>query len=652
VSRHPLRLGVLGVTTCLAVLLMTGAASALSTGNGGWQWQNPLPQGRDLPGAYFIDAAHGWLISGGEIFHTSDGGVTLTMQARHNVTFRDITFVDARFGWAVGNPANLTTANGIVYRTTNGGRTWTRVRVSLRGGISGVSFANRKVGWAVCGRDVLHTIDGGLHWAIRDLHGNGSFKDVQALTTRRAWACGNNNVLTSTVDGGATWKRVGTGTHQHLIAIHFVDPDNGWIVGVKTVLHTADGGAHWASEATTGQTIGALSFADSQNGWATSPTGAVYHTTDAGAHWLQQTTAPAAPWSWVLALTQTDAIIGGAGGRLARTSDGGASWQSSTRVAADYSGDLNAVQFLDAATGWTVGSAGEILKTTTGGAAWMAQTSNTTEDLNGFDFIDTNDGWAVGDQGAIVHTADGGATWTPQSSGVTDDLAAVSFFDAQHGWAVGGQQVPGSEWSTGVILATVDGGQHWVKQTTPVVGARWHDVVFADALHGWAVGEVAGDSAGNVTVIITTVDGGATWTKQLLHVPATVNGNSSDAELRAIACIDATHLVAVGFDDGSTELLRTSNGGKTWTSVAFVQPSSWSGFLRLVLTDVVFTDATHGWAVGEGTVIRTTDGGVTWSTLASGPENATALSFVSRTQGWAVGRSADILTTITGGLAP
>ena len=56
--RHLLRLGsVAAAATCLVLLLTTGAAAALSAGNGGWRWQNPLPQGGDYTAGYFLESA-------------------------------------------------------------------------------------------------------------------------------------------------------------------------------------------------------------------------------------------------------------------------------------------------------------------------------------------------------------------------------------------------------------------------------------------------------------------------------------------------------------------------------------------------------------------------------------------------------------------
>jgi len=638
----------------LGALLPASASALISTGDGDWVWQNPLPQGGTYLSGWFLDANRGWLVSGGDIFHTSNGGVTLTVQARHNVGFTDITFVDARHGWAVGRPANINTGTAIIYRTTNG-RTWTRVRSKVSGGLWAVSFANTKVGWAVGGDGadvVLHTTDGGLHWSKQPLRrGTMGLFDVQAVDARRAWICGDLNMLLRTTDGGATWQRFRTtGSDGMLLHVQFTTATTGWVSTDSDLIRTTDGGRHW-----THQLAGSLtfSFADSRSGWATGFSdggGVVHRTTDGGKTW----TSAAIPTRlrWVQALGSSRAVIGGYEGFVAHTTDG-ATWQSSTRVAGDFFGDLNALQFVDATTGWAAGSSGEVLKTADGGASWTPQASGTDQDLHDVGFIDAYDGWAVGRQGVILHTSDGGATWTPQTSGVSDDLAGVSFVDAQHGWVVGGTTSEFHEFATGVILVTSDGGQHWVQQTTPIPAARLHDVAFADALHGWAVGEIMGDSSTNATVILATVDGGATWAKQLVYYPP-ADGNSSDAQLRAIACIDAQHVVAVGYDDLTTGIFRTADGGASWQK--FAQAGT---FPRLQLSDVVFADASRGWAVSSGAyslapaIIRTTDGGRTWTAQAAGPvEGLNAVSFVSATHGWVAGDAANILTTTTGGSAP
>jgi photosystem II stability/assembly factor-like uncharacterized protein len=672
-KRHLLALAVAAAAALLGALVLPAPASALSIANGAWQWQNPLPQGNGYAGGYFIDATHGWLINGGTIYHTTDGGPTLAVQTAHNVSFSAITFVGDKHGWAVGYPASAT-GTAILYRTVNGGRTWMRVHLPWVGGINAVSFATTEVGWATMNHAILRSTDGGRHWILqRRFTGSVKARGVQAISARRAWVAARTTLL-HTSDGGATWTRVRIGGATDLSVVHFTNVSDGWVGSGAydnasgALLHTTDGGLHWQVQLS-GPSVSALSFTDPENGWAatgdplTTTERAVFHTTDGGADWLQQTSAPGS--SWVFALTPQSAFVGAEaqGGGLSLTTDGGASWQSSTSAAGDYYGNLSALQFVNDQDGWAVGGGGEILATSNGGASWTAQSSNTTENLNGLHFSDPDNGWAVGDRGTIVHTSDGGASWTAQSSGTSYQLTGVTFSDAANGWATG-QSFTSDGYSSGLILHTTDGGQDWTTQyasifdpNTDTVGTAFSGVAFADPQDGWAVGETQGsDSSYNQTVIMHTTDGGISWTQQLDYQPPDVS-NTDDATLTSVACTDAEHAVAVGYDEDSAEIWHTTDGGQAWTMVGQnLWPPFLSSYNFASLGDVAFADATHGWAVGGGTIIKTTDGGATWTKqLAPGDLAAVpldALSFVSPTQGWAAGGNAAILVTTTVGNAP
>ena len=663
----------------LGALALPTSTLATTMGNGAWTWQNPLPQGDGYSNGYFLDATHGWLVSGGTIYHTADGGLTLTVQARHNVDFVAITFVGARHGWAVGFPAGPQ-GTGVLYRTVNGGGTWMRVRVPWRGGIRHVSFATTRTGWMTIGHAVLQTSDGGLHWRVS---ARGYRADaVQALTTRRVWVAAGDALLVTT-NGGVSWRPVRVGGLLALTQVAFQGAESGWAAGLTKgssagqIAHTSDGGRTWQTQLSAGQATSApraLSFADSHDGWATAA-GSVLHTSDGGAHWVTQAAAPDS--SWVDALTAADAVVGRltgypAGG-VSRTTDGGATWQPSVRAAAGY-GDFDAVQFVDDQKGWVVGDS-EILATTDGGVTWTAQDPGTSESLTAVHFVDAANGWAVGGHGTIIHTSDGGATWAPQASGTSDDLSSVTFLDARDGWVTG--SYPGvDDYSGGFILHTSDGGRDWTTQfdspysPTQGPGVDFGAVAFADPEDGWAVGETQGPDKGfNASVIMHTTDGGTTWTQQLDYY-SNAGGNTDDDTLSSVACTSAGNAVAVGYDEDGAQIWHTANGGRTWARVG---QKLWPLGSSVDLTDVVFADATNGWAISDGrgevdpftnlpvrclgsAVIHTTDGGATWTRQLvpndADAEPLDALSFVSPTRGWAVGADGDILTTTTGGNAP
>jgi photosystem II stability/assembly factor-like uncharacterized protein len=287
-------------------------------------------------------------------------------------------------------------------------------------------------------------------------------------------------------------------------------------------------------------------------------------------------------------------------GAVLRTRDGGATWKAQ-RIA--KLGIPGAVTFVNAKDGWMVGGTatlGTILATTDGGATWVEQHPDAPGcSFADVAFADAEHGWVVGihDGGAapLFVTTDGGATWTKRHApGEGGGLISVFFVNAKQGWVADA----GSD-----IYATTDGGVSWKKQyssATLSVGAP----VFANARDGWAVGT---DSTwGNATILATT-DGGASWAVQLNRAyPHNVFGG-----LGAVVAVDARHAWAVGRNG---LILATSNGGVTWSK----QKSATTADLY----SVSFTDAWHGWAVGEtddgngnfvsSTILATTDGGATW----------------------------------------
>ena len=66
---------------------------------------------------------------------------------------------------------------------------------------------------------------------------------------------------------------------------------------------------------------------------------------------------------------------------------------------------------------------------------------------------------------------------------------------------------------------------------------------------------------------------------------------------------------------------------------------------------VVFTDVTHGWAVGwSDTILATTHGGLNWMAQSSGVAcDLHGIAFSHATSGWAVGEDGTILVTANGG---
>ena len=151
------------VLALLAVLLLPAGATA-STGDGGWfaQWSGV----NVLNAVSFPDATHGWVVGGGVILATADGGVTWNRQNPGVAygQFLDVAFSDATHGWAVGEaPTDNDDGDTLIIATTDGGATWSKQSPGSPGALQGVTVIDATRGWAVgSGGLILATKSGGL----------------------------------------------------------------------------------------------------------------------------------------------------------------------------------------------------------------------------------------------------------------------------------------------------------------------------------------------------------------------------------------------------------------------------------------------------------------------------------------------------------
>ena len=199
--------------------------------------------------------------------------------------------------------------------------------------------------------------------------------------------------------------------------------------------------------------------------------------------------------------------------------------------------------------------------------------------------------------------------WTVQRSGVTARLRGISAVSDRVAWASG---------SGGTIVRTADGGATWQRLSVPEAESldfRDIDAVSADTAYVLSIG------SGESSRIYKTTDAGRTWTLQFTNT-------DPKAFFDAMAFWDTERGVAFSDSvDGRLVILRTENGGRTWSRVpeSGLPPAlDNEGAFAASGTNVAVVGRDHVWiGTSVSRVLRSTDGGRSWSAattpLAAGP---------------------------------
>ncbi len=218
------------------------------TTNGGDDWASSSTIFVEMD---FVDSNNGWVLGyNGQLYRTTNGGDDWTVKDAY---LKQIDFIDVNNGWGASGA-------GKVLKTVDGGESWTVLAEGIADGYCyEMMFVDSNNGWLLGeekeygNHNIFHTVDGGYNWVKQ----SGEFSVVQFIDANNGWAIRNSNLqgsdysITSrlyyTNNGGKRWHGQTGLTQEVLNDVHFVDKNNGWIVGDNgTIMHTRDSGNNWA----------------------------------------------------------------------------------------------------------------------------------------------------------------------------------------------------------------------------------------------------------------------------------------------------------------------------------------------------------------------------------------------------------------------
>lgn len=191
----------------------------------------------------------------------------------------------------------------------------------------------------------------------------------------------------------------------------------------------------------------------------------------------------------------------------------------------------------------------------------------------------------------------------PRPTGTTASLRGLAALSAQVAWVSGTQ---------GTILRTVDGGLTWSKSTPP--GQEAAD--FRD-IHAFSPTEalVLSIGPGDKSRLWHTADAGASW--QPLATNLDPNGFWD-----AIAFFDRQNGLLLGDPtEGSFTLLRTADGGKTWSRLPTLPPANANEGAFAASGTCLLVQGRHAWFAtggpGGARLFHSADAGQSWSVSQS-----------------------------------
>lgn len=227
--------------------------------------------------------------------------------------------------------------------------------------------------------------------------------------------------------------------------------------------------------------------------------------------------------------------------------------------------------------------------------------------------------WASGRGGTYARSMDGGVTWTAGVIRGAEDmvLVDVAALDGQTACVL----ATSFDGGLGRIYRTADGGRTW-RQSYEVErpGAFFDGMAFWDASRGIAFG----DPLDGAFSIVRTADGCTSWTEvPRAGIPDALQGEAAFAASGTAIAVAGERDAWIGTGGGPVaRVFKTTDGGLTWQAVA----TPLTGGPARGIFGVAFRDTLDGIAVGGDyqqpdaaapNVLRTSDGGRTW-TLVGG----------------------------------
>ncbi len=242
----------------------------LKSVDGGKTWQSLYQRANNasinINGLYFSSENVGYTANSYSLIaKTIDGGKTWSAIKKDSTNATTVNygahFINDNLGFIAGKDG--TTIIDVIYKTTNGGTSFTTSKTIASANLRGIAFFDAQNGIAVGEKlSSLYTKDGGTTWTKSTFVGvptasaTVTLREVSFINATTAVAVGDKIILRST-DGGTTWNYLTIPELTHSMTGVASLGNTVWAVGAKSssprsmgVYQSTDAGLTWSNKAT------------------------------------------------------------------------------------------------------------------------------------------------------------------------------------------------------------------------------------------------------------------------------------------------------------------------------------------------------------------------------------------------------------------
>jgi photosystem II stability/assembly factor-like uncharacterized protein len=305
------------------------------------------------------------------------------------------------------------------------------------------------------------------------------------------------------------------------------------------------------------------------------------------------------------------------------------SWQKLNTVT--YKGKQDDIHFVDALTGWYGNGGGKIYKTTDGGASWNEQLSKPGTFVRALGFVDAQRGFmgnvgtdyypGVTDTNPLYETRDGGTTWNVidaarMSGPVVKGICAIDVLKKKSIYQGVLQDrvivhAAGRVGGPAFLMRSLDGGDTWKSLDLGKQAGAILDVKFFDENTGLIFAATDADAEKSNGLILMTRDGGQSFkevyrSRRPFELTWKASFPSRNIGYATLQSYNPDKAISKRY------VLKTTDGGSSWSELELADDHAVREF------GVGFIDDKIGWVGSSTTGFQTTDGGKTWVRVEMG----------------------------------